>query len=139
MPSGLEPMPLALIVCDAIHVDPATRKPTLFGLFGTLASHVFPFAVPSMAVYVSLTECRGTLTAVLQVIDANERREAIVRQEVEVHSDDPLDIVEFDFHLTDVEFPEPGEYRVQLYVGDDHIIERRMNVIRPAGEEENDG
>lgn len=47
--------------------------------------------------------------------------------------------MEFDLYLLDVEFPEPGEYRVQLYAEGALIIERRLSVIRHPGEEGNDG
>lgn len=55
MPDGLEPLPLAMILCDAVHIDPTTGKRTLLGLFSTLVSSEFPTVVRSMAVHVSLT------------------------------------------------------------------------------------
>lgn len=92
MPDGLEPLPLAMILCDAVHIDPTTGKRTLLGLFSTLVSSEFPTVVRSMAVHVSLTECRGNLAVILQVVDANEDREPIATEEGDVQSDNPLGI-----------------------------------------------
>src|SRR4051794_24878452 len=115
MAEGLEPVVLAMVVCDAIHLDPATGKRFLLGTFSAFFSQDFPLTVRSMAVYVVLTECRGSFPIALQIVDVNEDRDPIVRMEGEISSSDPLAGLEIDFRLGGFQFPEPGEYRIQLY------------------------
>jgi hypothetical protein len=129
MSGGLAPAALAMIICDAIHVDPGTGKRTLLGLFSAVMSTEFPALVPAIAVHVALTECRGKFSVLLQVVDANEEREPVGKLEGDVEFDDPLGILELDFRLGNLEFPEPGEYRFQLYVSDEPIIERWLLLL----------
>lgn len=135
MPNGLDPIPLAMIVCDAIHVDPSTGKRALLGLFTTIFSTEFPVKVPAMAVYATITECRGAFAVALQVIDANEEREPVARVEAEATSDSPLATLEIDFNLVGLEFPEPGEYRVQLFAAEAYLCERRLLVLQSPSRE----
>lgn len=132
MADGLEPVPLAMVLCDAIHVDTTTGKRTLLGLFTAVFSSEYPVRLPALSVYASITECRGTFPIVLQVVDANEEREPICRIEGEASYDNPLGILELDFRLGVVEFPEPGEYRVQLFAAGAFLIERRLGVFDPS-------
>jgi hypothetical protein len=123
---GLQPLGLAMVICDGIHVDPATGKRTLLGTFTACFAAIFPATVAAMAVYVALTECRGEFSARLQIVDANEEREPVTVMEGQFASDDPLTVLELDFGLQHVTFPEPGEYRVQLLADGQHVMERRL-------------
>ena len=38
-----------------------------------------------------------------------------------------------DVDLKDLEFPEPGEYALQLYAGNELLVERRIRVERLSG------
>ncbi len=133
MTEGLAPFHLAMVVCDAIHVDPATGKRTLLGTFSAIHSGSFPATVPGFAVYVSITDCRGKFPAILQVIDVDEEREPVVRLAGEVETNDPLMILEIDFRLGPMEFPDPGEYRVQFFTGGNLVVERRLFVMGHVG------
>ncbi|MGZ6032322.1 MAG: DUF6941 family protein, partial [Isosphaeraceae bacterium] len=94
MSEGLAPYHLAMVICDNIHVDPATGKRTLLGTFSVIHTNTFPVAIPLMAVYVSITECRGKFTAWLQIVDVDEEREPVQRIDGEVECNDPLLILE---------------------------------------------
>jgi hypothetical protein len=126
MPDGLEPIALAMVVCDAIHIDRETDKRTLLGIFSTVRRRQFPVLIPEMAVYAVLTECRQQVTCTLQIVDSAEEREPLLRLDGDLDVDDPLRVIEAEFHLRDLEFPEPGDYRVQLYASGTIIGERRL-------------
>jgi hypothetical protein len=129
MAEGLVPVALAMVVCDAIHIDPATGKRFLLGTLWSFVSREFPLVVPSLAVYVVLTECRGSFPVVLQMIDVNEERDPVFRLEGEIPSTDPLIELEVDFRPGSFQIPEPGEYRLQLYAAGAPIIERRIMAV----------
>lgn len=73
--SGLEPYPLAMILADAVHVDPATSKRTILGLFSGVSSRTQPTRIESMAVYAAVTECRGKLPLTLVLVQIGEDEE----------------------------------------------------------------
>lgn len=88
-----------------------------------------------MAVYAALTDGRGKVPVKLQVIDVDEEEEPIASIEGDVEFSDPRMIVEMDLHLAKLNFPGPGEYRIQLYAGSEFVIERRLLVVQlPGGE-----
>jgi hypothetical protein len=81
-----------------------------------------------MAVYVAVTDGRGKVPIILQLVDAEEEDAPLFRGEVEAEFRDPRIIVELDFHIGGLTFPKAGEYRFQLFAGRDFLIERRLLV-----------
>ncbi len=130
MTDGTEPIGLALIVCDNIHRDPGTGKRTLLGTFSVIFGAEFPAAVPMIAVYAVLTECKGTFPLILRIIDAKEERDAVIAAEGEIASSDPLAVAELEFKLGGVVSPEPGEYRVELMTNGVTILSRRIVLMQ---------
>jgi hypothetical protein len=130
MADGLEPICLAMVICDVIHTDPATGKRTLLGTFSSLVSPDFPMPVHAIGVYLLLTECRGKFNITLQIVDVNDEREPVVRVESELEAPDPLTVLDIDVRLGGFQIPMPGEYRVQLYADGAIVIERRLMVIQ---------
>lgn len=135
------PYPLAMVVCDAIHADPGTGKMTILGTFSAIFAPSFPAVHPQISVYLSVTDGRGTVPLNLRLVDANEEREPVFSVEAPIPFADPLSVVELRFLFQGVVFPEPGEYRIQVFAGAEHLIERRLAVIptpRPPGEQAHD-
>jgi hypothetical protein len=129
MADGREPVALAMILCDGIHVDPDNGKRTLLGLFSVVYSPTTPVQMSNFAVYVALTECRGKVPLMLRIYDVDEDREPVVLVEAEFESDDPIGVTEISLNLGRVVFPEYGEYRVTLFSAGTPVIERRMVIM----------
>lgn len=125
------PISLAMILCDNIHIDPGTGKRTLLGLFSVVGSTAYPFRHPFMSVYISLTECRKPSKIKLRMIDVDEEHEPIFQLEGELPTSDPLMVNELQFGLAGIEFPRPGEYRVQLFASGQIVAERRLVAVEP--------
>jgi len=49
------------------------------------------------------------------VVDVDEERDPLVASSIEIDFPDPLTVLDQVFALGKVSFPEPGEYRVQLF------------------------
>ena len=120
------PYPLAMVVCDNIHRDPATGKPYLLGCFSVIHAAEFPAVHRGMALYVSVTNGRGVVPYKIQLVDANEEREPIWSVEDQLEFSDPRLVMEMCFYLVNVRFDEPGEYRFQLFASDEFLMERRV-------------
>ena len=129
------PYPLAMVVCDGVWRDPYTGKYTLLGIFSALGGTSFPLAHPIITVYISLTDGRGRIPIRLQLVDVDEEREPVFCKEEELDFADPRSIFEICMMFGNIQFPEPGEYRLKLFAGTEFIIERRILVVDLAAEQ----
>jgi len=120
------PQPLAMVICDMIWADPSTGKRTMLGCFSELSAKHFPIIHPIIAVYVALTGGCGTVVIRLQLVDVDEENDPIFEWTGEVDFPSPRELMEFDFHIPNVSFPSPGEYRIQLFADGELILERRL-------------
>jgi len=132
----VSPYPLAMIICDAIWRDPATGKHTLLGLFSKIQAKEFPTQHKMLALFIALTDGHGKTPIRLRLIDAEESREPLFDGSQMVNFIDPRAILEIAFHVPGLTFDEPGEYRFQLFGGDEPLMERRILVIDAARQEE---
>ena len=122
------PYPLAMVICDSIWHDRGTGKRFLLGCFSTIHATDFPATHPVMAVYVAITNGRGAVPFKIQLVDADEEREPLWIAEAEIEFTDPRSVVELEFVMKGVTFPEPGEYRFQLFASGQWNMERRFLV-----------
>jgi hypothetical protein len=130
-PMAPVPLALAMVISDAIWTDPGTGKKTILGTFSAILAKGFPLQYKNLAVYLALTDARGTVPLTLRLVDVDELRDPVANHAMPVEFVDPIAIVEGVLQLSDLVFPEPGEYRLQLLAETELIIERRI-VVMPA-------
>jgi hypothetical protein len=123
------PEVFALVIADHVHRDESTGKLFILGTRASVSAVAFPFTCPSMAVYVGMIDGRGETPVRLRLIDADEAREPVLEFETTVNFLDPTEEVEVAFRLVDLVFPEPGDYRLQLYGAGHFLRERRFLII----------
>jgi hypothetical protein len=127
------PIPLTLLICDHVWRDPNSGKYSLLGTFSALGSSVFPI-VTNMAVYFAVTEGQGELPIRLELIDVDEERPAVFDAEGMFVFEHPRQVIEGTFGFTNLEFPEPGEYRLKLFVAGEFLMERALHLTLSGGE-----
>ena len=125
-----EPNVLSLIVCDQIITDRVTGKVSLIGMFAAIHSPRFPMAHPQMSVYAALTDGRGKTPITIRIVDANEARRPLVEGKGIVEFKDPRMIANLALQFHGLRFPEPGQYRVQLWSGSSLLREARLHLIK---------
>jgi len=81
-----------------------------------------------MVVYVVLTEGYGEKPIRVRLVDAEESRPPIFESDTLVSFPDPLTAMEVVFPCSNVTFPEPGEYRVQLFGAGEFLREHRLDL-----------
>jgi hypothetical protein len=123
------PEVLALLIADYVHRDDNTGKFFILGTRASIGAASFPFKCPSLAVYASMADGRGETPMRLRLIDPDEAREPVLEFETTVNFLDPTEEVEIVFRLIELVFPDPGEYRLQLYGAGQFLRERRFLVI----------
>jgi len=125
-----DPDVLSLIVCDQIITDRVTGKVSLIGMFAAVHSPRFPVTHPQICVYVALTEGRGKTPITIRIVDANEARKAIVEGKGVVEFKDPRMIANLALQFHGLRFPEPGQYRVQIWSGSSLLREARLHLLK---------
>ncbi|MBN1512629.1 MAG: hypothetical protein JXB13_11500 [Phycisphaerae bacterium] len=133
------PVVLAMMICDAIHQDPATRKCTLLGTFSTINARHFPVVHPQLAVHIALTDGHGKVKIRLTLVGTNESNPPLFSGEGMIEFRDPRVVAELNFRLNNVTFPAAGEYRFQVYGNDQLLMERRLHVLEIQERKASDG
>jgi len=136
MAAGTEPLVLAMVICDAVWQDAATGKFFLLGVFSSISAKKFPATHPMLAVWFALTDLRGKTPLKLRLVTVDE--DAILCEEAGELADvgDPRVVAEIALHLQGVQFPMPGEYRMQLLGQEGALLaERRIMVLQITGDE----
>lgn len=121
------PHVLAMIICDMVLDDRISGKKSLIGLFDAIAASELPCSVNEMFVFVAMTDGHGTHQLKLRCCRANNDEE-LFAADTEVCFPDPLSVIEVNLGLCGCEFPDAGEYRFQLYIGDHILCERKFHV-----------
>jgi hypothetical protein len=131
---------ISLIVCDQIITDRMTGKQSLIGMFANIHVMRFPAAHPQLSVYTSLTDGHGKTPVTIRIVDANDQRQPVVEGRGKVVFKNPRAIANMALQFHGLVFPEPGEYRVQLYAFDSLLKEARLQLVqakpRQRGEQE---
>ncbi len=127
-----KPIVLAMMLCQQFYRDSGSGNLSLLGCFNHIGSSVFPVRHPDLGVYLAITDCAGPVAMTVRVVDRDETRRPLATGEATVHISDPCIVQDFTFHFRKIEFPAPGEYRVQAFCNGEFLIERRLNVtLRP--------
>jgi hypothetical protein len=131
----IAPYVLAMVACDYVYQDPHSGKKTIIGTFSNIMTQVLPVTVP-LAIYLVMTDGRGKVPFRLQMIDADEEHDPIMKVEGDFPFDDPRAVAEFVMNVPSVTFPTAGEYRIQLFACHELQMERRILVITPESPDE---
>lgn len=123
------PEVLALVLADNIHRDGETGKYFILGTRYFIGAASFPYHHPALAIYAAFVEGRGETAFRFRLIDADEEREAVTEYNTVLIFPDPLIQMELAVVLTDLVFPDPGDYRLQLFVDDRFLREHRLLII----------
>ena len=134
--TGLEPVCLALVLCDYVHIDPITSRRSMLGAFYEIDSPRFPMVYPKMAVYVAVTDGRGKIPLTIRMIDVDESDEPIWSDTQDVNFEDPQRVKELVIEILNVPFQDAGIYRLQLLAGNATILERSVFLHETPAQEE---
>jgi hypothetical protein len=123
------PEVLALLIADHVHWDDSSGKCFILGTRSSISAATFPCNRSGLAVYAAMTDGRGETALKIRLVDVDEVREPVMEFETTLNFLDPTEDVEVAFLLTELVFPEPGDYRLQLYGAGQLLRERRFLVI----------
>lgn len=119
---------LAWITCDGVHIDPATGKHTILGVFSNIKAGRFPVTHPFMVWFLTLTDCSA---------GSHQIRISMGRDPTEMHrliernfdSPNPLQRINLINEIRNLTFPAPGEYSILIEVDDEPILATSLTVF----------
>ena len=128
-PDAPPPVLLAILICDTVIDDKVTSKKSLIGIFNQVSAHEFPVRVQTLHLFVSLTDGRGEVQGQVRVV-RSDTDEALADMGGPIEFPHPRAVVEIDFGLHNLLFPEPGEYGFQFLCNGELLAERKFNVVK---------
>jgi hypothetical protein len=133
MVAGLNvPELLALLTADDVHQEPGTGKHTILGTYNDICVPSFPWTQPTFVVFLAFTDFRGKVRLELRLIDKEQLLPPVMRSEIDVVSANPAKVLELPFYGTNLVFPKPDEYRLQVFAFGHLLGEKRLIVWRES-------
>lgn len=121
---------LSLQVCDRVIRDQNTNQTSIIGILDTVAAHTFPLTIPHLSIFMEITSGHGRTELRVRIVDAAEERPAVFEAIIDANLGGPLVVHQVPFTTVGLKFPEPGEYRVQVYAGGTLLRERKVRVVQ---------
>ena len=122
-----KPQVLAWLTCDAVHVDPATGKHTLLGVFSNIRARQFPVTHPHMVWFLTLSDVPAGehKIRILMGLDATNPQPLIERP---FQSAGPLQRINLINEIRNLSFPAAGDYSIIIEVDDELLLATSIGV-----------
>lgn len=122
-----KPQLLVWLTCDAVHIDPASGKHTILGVFSNIKARTFPVVHPHMVWFMTLTDVQPGKHRIKLSMGLNPANPAeLIHREFESQS--PLHRINLINELHNLRFEQPGEYSIVIEVDDDTILATGLTV-----------
>ena len=120
----------SFITCDGVHIDPATGKHSLLGIFSSLRAKNFPVVHPKMTWFLSLSELRkGTHHLTISMADPTGELEPKVIIDRDFEAPDPLHRVNLINDIHRLKILKAKNYSIVIEVDDEIIFVDTLPVI----------
>lgn len=129
--SPVAPIVLTLLLCERVIVDARTQQYSLIGLVSNVNASRFPVRSPTLCIYTEVTGGHGVTPLTVLIVDVDEKREPVVKLDLEVNLEDPLAVTQVVFGMPRLVFPHPGDYRIQVVCDGSRLLEKRL-ILREA-------
>jgi hypothetical protein len=135
-----EPYCVAMVLADAVHIDPGTHKRFILGTFSTLASHSFP-ATLNLSVFYGLTDAdQGDFEVTFRIVDSkhlfDDDSKPIFLATIPISSPSPLAVCEGVLTLQGLVIPAAGVYHCELLHRNEVLMARRLIAIETQSTEQ---
>jgi hypothetical protein len=122
-----KPQLLAWLTCDAVHIDPASGKHTILGIFSNIKGPRFPLSHPLMIWFLTLTDCAaGAHQMRISMGLDPQAMKPLLERPFESHS--PLHRINLINEIRNLTFPAPGEYALLIEIDDEPFLATSLTV-----------
>ncbi len=122
-----KPSLLAWITCDGVHIDPATGKHTILGVFSNIKARAFPVVHPYMVWFLTLTDVQVGKHQIKMSMGLDPTNPAALLNR-EFESQSPLHRINLINELRNLRFEQPGDYSIMIEVDDEPILATNLTV-----------
>jgi hypothetical protein len=126
-PVQSKPSLLAWITCDGVHIDPASGKHTILGVFSNIKARAFPVVHPYMVWFLTLTDVQPGTHKIKMSMGLDPINPAALLER-EFESQSPLHRINLINELRNLRFEKPGDYSIIIEVDDDPILATSLTV-----------
>jgi len=122
-----KPQLLSWITCDGVHIDPASGKHTLLGVFSNIQAREFPVTHPLMVWFLTITDCAPGPhhMRISMGTDPTNLRPLIERS---FDSQSPLHRINLINELRNFTFPAPAEYSLLVEIDEELLLTTSVTV-----------
>ena len=124
---NFRPIARGLFVCDQVTVDPATHDITLINCFTRKRVTRFPSPLLRFSVFTALTGGLGPVMMRVMVSRVVDNRVVYWRDHRAVFRDRVIE-TRFILRVTDVQFPDPGQYVVEILADGEWVAQTTISV-----------
>jgi len=137
--SDVPPILLSAITCDRAIFDRITGMPSIINIVQVVNSQQFPVRNSQLVFFCEMTNGHGETDIEIRLVNVEEEDNVLFSQGKRVVFKDVRHVLTMALNMQGVIFPEPGEYRFQLFANGRLLGERRVmcrQVEFPANPEE---
>ncbi|OXU14190.1 DUF6941 family protein [Sedimentisphaera salicampi] len=124
--SEVPPVMLSAITCDRVIFDRISGMPSIINIVQIVNSVNFPLRHSELVFFCELTNGHGQTEIEIVLVDLEEDDKILFNQKKTVEFRDVRHILTLALKMQGVVFPEPGEYRFQIYANGTMLGERRI-------------
>jgi hypothetical protein len=124
-----KPQLLAWLTCDGVHLDPASGKHTILGVFSNIKAHRFPVTHPLMIWFLTITDCSPGQhkMRISMGLDPTQLQPLIERP---FESQSPLHRINLINEIRNLSFPQPGDYTLLVEIDDEPLLTTGLTVTQ---------
>lgn len=114
-------------MCDGVHLDPASGKHTILGVFSNIKARAFPVVHPFMIWFITLTDVAPGEhhIRISMGLDPTNPVELIYRP---FESQSPLHRINLINEIRNLSFERPGDYSILIEVDDEPLLATNLTV-----------
>jgi hypothetical protein len=122
-----KPQVLCWLTCDGVHIDPATGKHTILGVFSNIRGRQFPLTHPFMVWFLTLSDVpEGEHIIKLSMgVDPTNLKTLIERP---FKSGGPVQRINLINEVRNLGFEKPGDYGIMIEVDDEPLLATNLQV-----------
>lgn len=127
MSNTRKPQVLTWLLCDGVHIDPATGKHTILGVFSAIRGRQFPLTHPFMIWFLTLTDiAAGKHKIKISLGLAADAMSVLLDREFESQGEQQrINLIN---DVRNLSFPTPGDYSIQIEVDDQTLLVTTLTV-----------
>lgn len=122
-----KPQVLAWLTCDGVHIDPATGKHTILGVFSNIRGRQFPVVHPFMVWFLTISDVpAGSHKIRISMGPEPTQIQPLIERNFDSHG--PLQRINLINEIRNLSFPKPGDYSLLIEVDDELLLATNITV-----------